>query len=98
MVVSSLADAQGNFNMATEFVELGRNAAGALDVEFHQNACNAFEVASRLAPTIAAIPGEKVLMAHSLGNMVCSSMIQDAGKLRISILTRSKELIMTKVK
>ena len=79
MVVSSLANAQGNFNMATEFVELGRNAAGALDVEFHQNACNAFEVAARLAPTIAAIPGEKVLMAHSLGNMVCSSMIQDHG-------------------
>ena len=29
--------------------------------------------------TIAAIPGEKVIMAHSLGNMVVSSMIQDHG-------------------
>ena len=29
--------------------------------------------------TIAAIPGEKVIMAHSLGNMVVSSMMQDHG-------------------
>ena len=36
-------------------------------------------VASQLASTIAAIPGEKVVMAHSLGNMVVSSMIQDHG-------------------
>ena len=49
------------------------------DANYQQNASNAFEVAARLAPTIAAIPGEKVLMAHSLGNMVCSSMIQDYG-------------------
>lgn len=46
---------------------------------YQQNASNAFEVAAYLAPQIAAIPGAKVLMAHSLGNMVCSSMIQDHG-------------------
>ena len=49
------------------------------DANYHQNASNAFVVASQLAPTIAAIPGEKVVMAHSLGNMVVSSMIQDYG-------------------
>ena len=47
------------------------------DANYHQNASNAFVVASQLASTIAAIPGEKVVMAHSLGNMVVSSMIQD---------------------
>ena len=44
---------------------------------YHQNASNAFAVASQIAGTIKAIPGEKVIMAHSLGNMVVSSMIQD---------------------
>lgn len=46
---------------------------------YHQNASNAFVVAGGIAPTINAIPGEKVVMAHSLGNMVVSSMIQDHG-------------------
>ena len=49
------------------------------DANYHQNASNAFEVAARLAPIVAAIPGEKTIMAHSLGNMVVSSMIQDHG-------------------
>jgi len=44
---------------------------------YHQNASNAFEVATQLAPVLSALPGEKVIMAHSLGNMVVSSMIQD---------------------
>ena len=42
---------------------------------YHQNASNAFVVASQLASTINAIPGDKVMIAHSLGNMVVSSMI-----------------------
>ena len=47
---------------------------------YHQNASNAFVVASQIVSTITnAIPGEKVVMAHSLGNMVVSSMIQDYG-------------------
>ena len=49
------------------------------DANYHQNASNAFVVASQLASTIAAIPGEKVVMAHSLGNMAAASMIQDHG-------------------
>jgi len=46
---------------------------------YHENASNAFVVASQLAPVLSNIPGEKVIMAHSLGNMVVSSMIQDYG-------------------
>ncbi len=46
---------------------------------YHENASNAFAVAGRLAPILSDIPGEKVIMAHSLGNMVASSMIQDHG-------------------
>ena len=46
---------------------------------YHENASNAFVVASQIVSTIGSIPGEKVIMAHSLGNMVVSSMIQDYG-------------------
>ena len=46
-------------------------------VNYHENASNAFVVASRIASTMNDIPGEKVFMAHSLGNMEVSSMIQD---------------------
>lgn len=46
---------------------------------YQENASNAFVVASQLATTLSNIPGEKVIMAHSLGNMVVSSMIQDHG-------------------
>ena len=46
---------------------------------YHENASNAFAVAAGLAPVLKGIPGEKVVMAHSLGNMVVSSMIQDHG-------------------
>ena len=47
---------------------------------YHQNASNAFAVAVNLASVLTSrIPGEKVVMAHSLGNMVVSSMIQDYG-------------------
>ena len=48
-------------------------------VNYHENASNAFVVASQIASTLNDIPGEKVFMAHSLGNMVVSSMIQDHG-------------------
>ena len=47
---------------------------------YQQNASNAFVVASQIVSTLTnSIPGEKVIMAHSLGNMVVSSMIQDHG-------------------
>ena len=46
---------------------------------YHENASNAFVVASQLAPILSNIQGDKVIMAHSLGNMVVSSMMQDHG-------------------
>ena len=50
------------------------------DLNYQQNASNAFVVASQIVSTLADnIPGEKVIMAHSLGNMVVSSMIHDYG-------------------
>ena len=53
--------------------DIGSNA------NYQQNASNAFVVAGQIADDIKAIPGDKVMMAHSLGNMVVSSMIQDHG-------------------
>ncbi len=58
-------------------VDWRSNIGGAAN--YHENASNAFVVASQLAPILSNIPGEKVIMAHSLGNMVVSSMIQDYG-------------------
>ena len=49
------------------------------DVNYQQNVSNAFDVASKLAVAIGTITGDKIVMAHSLGNMVVSSMIQDYG-------------------
>ena len=56
-----------------------RSNIGLTGANYQENVSNAFVVASNLAPVLAAIPGEKVIMAHSLGNMVVSSMIQDHG-------------------
>ncbi len=49
------------------------------DANYQQNVSNAFDVASKLASAIDVITGDKIVMAHSLGNMVVSSMIQDYG-------------------
>lgn len=49
------------------------------DANYQENVSNAFFTASAIAQQIKDLPGAKVLMAHSLGNMVCSSMIQDYG-------------------
>ena len=54
-----------------------RSDIGMTGANYQENASNAFVVASQLAPVISGIPGEKVVMAHSLGNMVVSSMIED---------------------
>lgn len=47
--------------------------------DYHRNVANAFATAPALANMINHIPGDKVIMAHSLGNMVVSSAIQDHG-------------------
>ena len=46
---------------------------------YHADVINAFQTASALASTVAALPGQKYLAAHSLGNMVASSAIVDHG-------------------
>jgi hypothetical protein len=44
---------------------------------YHGNVVNAFNIASALKTVVNNINGDKILMAHSLGNMVVSSAIQD---------------------
>ena len=61
--------------MHADFYNVDWRSDIGTDANYHQNASNAFVVASQIANTI----GEKVAMAHSLGNMVVSSMIQDHG-------------------
>lgn len=46
---------------------------------YHADVINAFQTASALASQVAALPGEKYVAAHSLGNMVASSAIVDHG-------------------
>lgn len=46
---------------------------------YQQNVSNAFVTASRVASAINAIPGRKVVIAHSLGTMVVAAAIQDYG-------------------
>lgn len=46
---------------------------------YHADVINAFEAASALASEVAALPGQKYVAAHSLGNMVMSSAIADHG-------------------
>ncbi len=63
--------------MTSKFTAVTWRSDIGLDWNYQENVSNAFFTASVLAPQISALPGTKVLMAHSLGNMVCSSMIQD---------------------
>ncbi len=44
---------------------------------YHADVINAFQAAPALASSMAALPGQKYLAAHSLGNMVASSAIID---------------------
>lgn len=48
-------------------------------LHYHENVLSAFEVAPRVAEFVNAIQGVKIVVAHSLGNMVISSAIQDHG-------------------
>jgi len=47
--------------------------------DYHQNVINAFDTAWDLTAFVNALPGKVVVAAHSLGNMVVSSAIQDYG-------------------
>ena len=50
---------------------------GSSGLNYHANAANAFAAAPNLATRMAAFPGKKVMIAHSLGNMMVSSAIAD---------------------
>ena len=68
------------WNIAADFYNVDWRSNIGDPANYQQNASNAFVVASQIVSTLTnSIPGEKVIMAHSLGNMVVSSMIQDYG-------------------
>ena len=55
-------------------------AHGDVSPDYYANVMHAFASAPALASSIAALPGtNKVLLAHSLGNMLVSSAIKDCG-------------------
>ena len=72
--------------MTAQFTAVSWRSNIGTPLNYQEDASNAFFTASVLAPQLAQLPGTKVLMAHSLGNMVCSSMIQDYGLVPSSYL------------
>ena len=72
--------------MTAQFTAVSWRSDIGTPLNYQEDASNAFFTASVLAPQLAQLPGTKVLMAHSLGNMVCSSMIQDYGLVPSSYL------------
>jgi hypothetical protein len=55
------------------------NMTEAAPPHFHQSVVNAFATAEAYKEFVNAIPGRKSLAAHSLGNLVIGSAIQDEG-------------------
>jgi hypothetical protein len=45
--------------------------------DYYGNVVNAFNTASNLATAVRQLPGKKIISAHSLGNILVSSAIQD---------------------
>lgn len=52
---------------------------GGSTPDYYQNVENAFITASNLVPIVNALPGQKYIAGHSLGNMVVCSAIKDHG-------------------
>jgi len=48
-----------------------------LGIDYYMNVVNAFATAPHLANLVNSVQGDKIILAHSLGNMVVSSAIQD---------------------
>ena len=46
---------------------------------YQANVSNAFVTARRLVPLVNAVPGRRVVIAHSLGTLVAAAAIQDYG-------------------
>ena len=65
--------------MTAKFTAVSWRSNIGTPLNYQEDVSNAFFTASVLANQLTPLPGTKVLMAHSLGNMVCSSMIQDYG-------------------
>lgn len=47
------------------------------DDEYQRNVVNAFQTASNLSDYVMGLPGRKIVIAHSMGNIVVCSAIQD---------------------
>lgn len=57
-----------------------KSSGGNPALNYHQNVVNAFEAAAGgFAWMINSLEGEKIIIAHSLGNMLASAAIQDHG-------------------
>ena len=72
----------GSRAMYTAVTWQGDEITGFLPLEepyYHADVINAFQAASNLATAVAALPGQKYVAAHSLGNMVVSAAIRDHG-------------------
>ena len=52
---------------------------GTVSPDYYVNVENAFRAAGKLKDALDCLPGEKVVMGHSLGNVVVSSAICDKG-------------------
>lgn len=52
---------------------------GTVSPNYYANVLHAFQTAPSLASRCASLPGTKVLIAHSLGNILVSSAIKDCG-------------------
>ncbi len=52
---------------------------GLITPNYHKNVENAFSTAPALAALLNALPCDKYILAHSLGNMLVSAAIQDYG-------------------
>ena len=62
-----------------EQTDLVEDFYGTVSLNYYANALHAFETASALATECANLPGRKIMLAHSLGNMLVSSAAVDHG-------------------
>ena len=78
------SDSRAMFTAVTWYGNDGQIAnwvpfAGGATPDYYTNVANAFLTSSNLAAAVNALPGQKYIAGHSLGNMVVSSAIADWG-------------------
>jgi hypothetical protein len=76
------ADSHAMFTAVTWYGNDGQLASwvpffAGVTPDYYTNVANAFLTASNLAESVSALPGQKYIAAHSLGNMLVSSAIAD---------------------